>query len=280
MDGKPIQISARDNYPLAATVYLPSGGSNKLVLINSATAVPRGFYEAFAKYVTDAGFTALTYDYRGIAESKPNSLRGFKVTMRDWAAKDMAAVVDYVCEKFEPHRLFMIGHSVGGQVAGLLDNSDKITAMTTYSAQSGYWGFQGGEQKWVVAVHVYFTLPLLARLLGYMPWSWFSSAEDLPKGVALEWSRWCRDSKYLLGDDSLPLERYRNFTAPVMAYSFSDDKWGTPRSVDAMMSAYPNLQRRHFEPEELGLKSIGHFGFFRRGSERLWQDTIDWFNSV
>ena len=60
-------------------------------------------------------------------------------------------------------------------------------------------------------------------------WSWFSSAEDLPKGVALQWSRWCRDRQYLLGDNALPLHRYDTFTAPVLAYSFSDDKWGTRR---------------------------------------------------
>ena len=152
--------------------------------------------------------------------------------------------------------------------------------MLTVSAQSGHWRLQRGEQKWFAGFHVWVTLPLSAKLLGYMPWSWFSSAEDLPKGVALQWSRWCRDRQYLLGDNALPLHRYDTFTAPVLAYSFSDDKWGTRRAVDEMMSAYPRVERRHVDPAPYDLKSIGHFGYFRPGAELLWAEGFEWLDSL
>jgi len=64
----------------------------------------------------------------------------------------------------------------------------------------------------------------------------------------------------------------------VLAYSFGDDKWGTSRSVDAMMRAYPKVERRHVEPSDLGLARIGHVGYFRTGSEPLWRDTIAWLD--
>ena len=70
----------------------------------------------------------------------------------------------------------------------------------------------------------------------------------------------------------------QRLTAPVLAYSFGDDKWGTPQSVDAMMRAYPNLERRHVEPADVGLASIGHVGYFKPASQPLWQDTIDWLD--
>ncbi len=79
--------------------------------------------------------------------------------------------------------------------------------MVTVSSRAGHWRLQGGAQKAVVAIHTHLSLPLLARVFGYMPWSAFSNAEDLPRGAALEWSRWCRDRGYLLGDDTLPLDR-------------------------------------------------------------------------
>ena len=77
---------------------------------------------------------------------------------------------------------------------------------------------------------------------------------------------------------TLPLERYRQFTAPVLAYSFGDDAWGTARSVAAMMRAYPNVELRHAEPAGFGLDRIGHLGFFRPGSEALWRDAISWID--
>ena len=141
------------------------------------------------------------------------------------------------------------------------------------------YGLQGGGQKLMVALHVYVTLPLLAHLVGYAPWSRLAAGEDLPKGVALQWSRWCRDRRYVLSDASLPLARYQTFTAPVLAYSFDDDKWGTARSVDTMMSAYPAVERRHVVPAGVGLDAIGHMGFFRPEAERLWVDVIEWFDA-
>ena len=273
-------IPARDGFPLAARVYRNAPDVRRAVIVSSATAVPQSFYRHYAAGLADAGYAVVTYDYRGIGGSRPASLSGFGARMRDWALLDMAAVVDWTQTRFAPERTFMIGHSVGGQVAGLLDNTRHIDAMITLSAQSGHWRLQGGLQKPAVALHVYVSLPLLSHLLGYMPWSWVGSAEDLPKHVALEWSGWCRKRNYLLDDDTLPLDRYQRFDAPVLAYSFDDDNWGTARAVDAMMSAYPNLERRHAVPTDYGLEAIGHFGYFRPQAKALWSEGLAWLEAL
>lgn len=275
-----VRIPSRDLLPLAATIYAKAPAPPRVVIISSATAVPQRFYRYYAHALAEAGYVAITYDYRGIGGSRPESMRGFQAKTRDWGLLDMAGVVAWVRENFEPERTFMVGHSVGGQIAGLLDNSALIDGMITLSAQSGYWRLQGGEQKLAVAFHVHVTFPLISTIFGYMPWSWFSSAEDLPKGVALEWSRWCRDPLYLLGDETLPLDRYAEFSAPVLAYSINDDKWGTQQAVDAMMSAYPNVERRHIEPAQNGLESLGHLGYFRQTARHLWADGIAWMDAL
>ena len=271
-------ILARDGYPLAATLHRGDSTPPRVVVINPAIAVPGKFYRHFAAGLAEAGYTALTWDYRGIGASRPEKLRGFEATARDWIFSDMVGVVDWVVAEFRPERIFFVGHSLGGQVAGLLENASLIDGMVTMSAQSGHWRLQGGEQKIVVLFHTWVSLPLLSRLFGYMPWGLLGSGEDLPKGAALEWAGWCRNRRYILGDETLPLDRYRDFNSPVLAYSFGDDKWGTPRSVDAMMRAYPKVERRHLEPSDFGLARIGHVGYFRPGSEPLWRETIAWLD--
>ena len=274
------KIPVRDRYALAGTVFQPLDvPARRAVIINNATAIPRRFYRHFAGALARAGYLVVSYDYRGTGDSRPKRLRGFRARMRDWGLLDMAGVVDWAHSELKPDRLFMVGHSVGGQVAGLLDNAEKIDAMITMSAQSGHWRLQGGEQKYLVFLHAYLTLPVFSHMFGYMPWNRLLGGEDLPKHAALEWARWCRDPEYLLGDDSLPLHRYEHFTAPILAYSFGDDKWGTPEAVDAMMQAYPNVERRHVEPSEVGLASIGHVGYFKQAAQPLWQDAIDWLDS-
>ena len=275
-------IPARDGYPLAAEIVraTDSEGNSRIVVMNAAMGVPRQFYRKFALALAEKGMTTVLWDYRGIGGSKPATLRGFAATVVDWVLNDMAAVVDWAHREFEPERLFLIGHSLGGQLAGLLDNSRTVDGMVTLSSQSGYWGLQGGMQKLAVLFHAYVSLPVLSRLWGYAPWSRLGLGEDLPKPAALQWAEWLRKREYLLGDDSLPLERYDSFTAPVLAYSFADDKWGTARSVDVMMKAYPNVERRHVTPSDYGLVSIGHVGFFRSGSEPLWDEVIDWLSTL
>ena len=264
---------------LAASVFEHSG-ADTVALVNAATGVPRQFYKHFAAYLCEHGWTTVTYDYRGIGGSAPPDLRGFDARMRDWALFDMQAVLEWLSTETRPRRIFSVGHSFGGQGIGLIETPQRITAMVGVSAQSGYWGVQGGAEKYRARFAVTVLIPVLTRLFGYFPWSRFAPGEDLPAGVALEWARWCRHRDYLLGDQALPLERYDAFGAPVLAYSIEDDDWGTPRAVDDMMRAYANVTRRHLVPADYGIDKLGHMGFFRQGSEAIWDETIAWLDAV
>jgi predicted alpha/beta hydrolase len=55
-----------------------------VVIMNSASDVPQGFYRQFATALAEAGYTVITYDYRGIAGSRPSSLHGFATRTSDW----------------------------------------------------------------------------------------------------------------------------------------------------------------------------------------------------
>ena len=99
------------------------------MLINSATAVPRKIYRGFAGYLARRGCAVLTYDYRGIGDSRqkalvgynqPKSLVGFKASMSDWAALDVTAAVAWMRERYKHLPLTYVGHSFGGQALGLL----------------------------------------------------------------------------------------------------------------------------------------------------------------
>ncbi len=277
-----LSIKALDGYDLSATLFEDKLVSNndKVLMISSATAVPQRYYKPLAKFFAENGYTVLTYDYRGISGSKKGSLKGFTAKVEDWVLQDMAGMVEWVCENLNPNKFYHLGHSYGGQTAGLLPNGKAIDAMVTIASQSGYWKLQGGFQKIAVCFHAYFSLPVLSNLFGYAPWSKFSSAEDLPKNIAIKWAKWCRSPNYLLDDPTLPLERFSSFKAPVLAYSFSDDDWGTTKAVDAMMKAYPNLQRRHISPSEAGMEKIGHFGFFRPKAITVWNEALNWFGNL
>ena len=63
-----------------------SDARRPVVLINAATSVRAAYYHRFAAYLRGQGMDVLTYDYRGIGESRPRTLRGFHAGWYDWAA--------------------------------------------------------------------------------------------------------------------------------------------------------------------------------------------------
>ena len=131
-----ITFPATDGYPLAGTLFLPRGTKRHAVLINSATAVPRKIYRGFASYLAHRGCAVLTYDYRGIGDSRqpamvgynqPKSLVGFRASMSDWAAQDVTAAVRWMRERYTTLTLAYVGHSFGGQALGLIENNSDIS---------------------------------------------------------------------------------------------------------------------------------------------------------
>lgn len=277
-NGSPATFKARDGYELGGTLYL-AGSDAPFMILNGATAVPQSFYARFASHMQSKGISVLTFDYRGVGASAPASLKGFNARVSDWGLKDMQAAVEYVEAAYDPDTIYIVGHSAGGQQVGMIESPERIAAMATVSSQSGYWRLQGGWEKPKVWFFVAILIPVLTRLFGYLPWRFFGG-EDLPYHVALDWAAWCRSPGYLRDDQRLPLDRFDAFKAPILAYSIDDDGWGTRRAVQAMMSAYPNVDFRHVVPSEYGLPKLGHMGFFRRGSEALWDETLGWLKQT
>ncbi len=83
------RVPAVDGYDLAATVFQPEEGARDWVIVSGAFAVAARFYARYATALAEAGFGAVTYDYRGIGASRPASLRGFPATITDWAVLDV-----------------------------------------------------------------------------------------------------------------------------------------------------------------------------------------------
>lgn len=275
-----LKIPTRDSFQLAGTIY-ESGFNHKVVIINTGTGILRRYYDAFARFLCNNKFTVITYDYRGIGESKPQSLRGFVATMRDWGQKDIASVIEWSRQKFKPTKIFMVGHSAGGQLIGFAANNHLIDAMVLVAAQSGYWGHWPLPQRFGYAGLWYF-MPVLANIWGYLPSKYLGLGEDLPRGVACEWAKWCRHPEYLFGyQHDFDVSYYAKLSSPILAYSFADDAYAPKPAVDALLQSYSQarIMHRHVLAAAVNVNAIGHFGFFRKTvRDTLWRETVEWLH--
>ena len=269
------KVLMEDDFPLSVTSF-PAGSTH--LLISSALATAQAFYHPTARYFQERGYSVHTFDYRGIGGSRSGSLKGFTATMADWALRDQQGVMKWIHREHSPQRFFMLGHSLGGKLAGLTSGV-KVDAMVAVCTLSGYWRLQPDWEPYKVLFHTAVTFPVTCALLGYMPWSRFAKGCDLPRAAALQWAGWCRRPDYLFSDPTLPHHRYREFAAPVLACSVADDPWSTPRAVKALMSRYPKVEYRSLVPQDFGLTKLGHFGVFRSDSREIWHSFVDWFEA-
>jgi predicted alpha/beta hydrolase len=272
-------IPARDGYPLAATVFTPQRAPRRTVLINAATAVPRKIYRGFAGYLAERGFAALVYDYRGVAGSRPPSLRGFPARMRDWAALDAAAAIDHLRRVWPAADLTVVGHSFGGQAVGLVPNNGEISRALLVAAQAGYWRLFHAPEKYRVYLMMRVVGSPIAWALGYVPGR-LGIGEDVPRDVFLEWTRWIVRKRYFFDDPTLTaLENFPRYRGKLRAICLTDDPWATSPAVDLLCTGFTGTtpERIDIAPRDVGAARIGHFGFFRpEHRDTLWRDAAEW----
>lgn len=278
-----LTIPARDGYPLSALLLQPAADPRGAIVLNSGTGIPKEFYRRFGAYAAERGYAVLLYDYRGIGGSRPADLRGFAATMHGWGEQDMSGALAWLQARFVGLPLFAVGHSVGGQLLGLLPNHRLLSGAAMVTVSTGYWA---GMPRWygLFTLFVWYgLLPASAALLGYLPAKRFRLGEDLPIGVAREWRDWCLRRRYLADFLGKTIERhyYDEFRTPLLWLSFSDDPIATPRNLPVLQGLYSAapIDDRRISPAEVGLPTIGHLGFFRSTSrERLWPLPIDFFD--
>lgn len=272
-----IRFAARDGYSLAGTLFRPRQGNGRAVLIHAATGVRRGFYAKFAARLAEAGFTALSFDYRGIGDSHPGSLRNFPARMRDWAQLDAAGALDFLAAQAPEAKLLCVGHSFGGNGLGVVPGIERYHAALFVGTQSGYWRHWPGAGKPAMWLLTHLMLPSVSGALGYFPMKLLGQGEDLPGGVASEWAGWCRHPRYAAG--VVGSEGYARLTAPIRSYWVSDDRYAPRPAAEALFDLYPNAAEKELVEVDAAAHGggIGHFGFFRdRFRDSLWRDAAGW----
>jgi len=270
-----------DNYKLAYTKFTASDTASKVMLIGSATGVKQEFYSNYASFMAQSGVTVYTFDYRGIGKSRDVSkpFKQLNAYMHEWGEKDIKHMIQLVKDENPDKMFYYLGHSVGGQLLGIADNNHLINKVILYGAQSGFWkywkanGLKSGiwmYSNW----HILF--PVFITLFGYFPAKRLGLFEDLPKGVATEWSSWGRHKDYLQSSGRASLQYFKQIKTPILAVSVEDDDFAPHEAVNWITDMYENgiVNKIHLVPTDYNLKKLGHFGFFRSKYKEVFWGTL------
>lgn len=262
---------------LALRVYEPAGAALASVVIGGAMGVRQSFYEAFARWMAQQGFRVTTFDYRGHGDSLHGAMRDVNADLFDWA-QDYEAVISAAKAALPMQPLYLLGHSLGAQLPGLLRKPGQVDGLLSVAAGSGYWRDNAPKLRRVVPYFWWVLVPLATRLCGYFPGRALKKVGDLPAGVILQWRRWCLHPAYSVGAEGPDVaRRYGAVRFPVLALSMADDELMTLRGTHNLVNLYANTERRveSISPAEFKVRRIGHFGFFRdQFRQSLWPRAV------
>jgi alpha-beta hydrolase superfamily lysophospholipase len=137
----PLSVQTDDGHVLRGFVWRhrTAADGRPVVIINPATSVRCRYYARFASFLHRHGFDVVTYDYRGIGESRPSSLRGFHAGWIDWGRHDFEAVLRHTAAEFPGQPVQVVAHSVGGVLIGLAPSNHLVSRVFSMGAQFAYW---------------------------------------------------------------------------------------------------------------------------------------------
>lgn len=280
--GVHVMVPARDDFPLAGTLFQADcSTSRRAVLIAPAMGVRRGFYARFAPFLAAAGFTALTFDYRGTGGSAGPQSRRADIALHDWGELDLSGAIDWLGRDAGADWIGVVAHSVSSQVLGLADNNTRIGGLVLVTPQSGYWRLFG-RASLLIGASWYVGVPLVTSLCGRLPGR-ILGGMDVPKGVAREWACWGRQPDYILAYRPDTRAGFARMTAPLLAYSVTRDVFAPPAAVQTIISWYGSRHReeRILSPAAYGGGPIGHFDFFKdRFAATAWREAREWLTAA
>jgi len=238
-------IESRDGTSIAARVFEPDSPDRGSVVIGGAMGVRQDYYAPFAQWLASQGWRVLTFDYRGCGDSGPSgkALKGYRADLFDWT-RDYEAVIDHAHAALPQRPLFLLGHSLGAQLPGLLANQHKVSGLLSIAAGSGYWRENAPRLKRVVPYFWFVLVPLATRLFGYFPGRRLRKVGDLPTGVVMQWRKWCLSPRYSVSAEGETARlSYARATFPVHALSITDDELMTLRGTHSLIDLYENAPR-------------------------------------
>ena len=234
--------------------------SNIYIVVNPGAGVTQEKYNDFANYLSSNGLNVLTYDYTDVGIEK----KGLKSSTADiiyWAQHDFEEAINFIYNIDTEAKLFILGHSLGGQIIGLSKEALKADGIILVATQTGHHRFWNFPYNIINYFFWYTIVPILIRIYGYLPFKTLMNLENMPKKAALQWASWCRSRKYLF--DKVPAQQqfFKKIKVPLISISFGNDIFASKKAVNWFTNQFKNvpLLRFHYSSENVKYKHSALF---------------------
>lgn len=271
------QLSTPDSHEFVLTKPNQQiADGSPIILMLPAMGVSARFYKDLAEAFSRHHISFATIDHRGNGESNLRPSRKVNFGYREIVTIDYPTAINYLKNEFPDNPLYLMGHSLGGQLALLKAGleSDQISGIILVASGSVYYkGFAGLARYGVLAGTQFANL--LGMLLGVFPGHKLGFAKREARGLIKDWAYQARTGNYRLGKTQIDIEDHlKKLAIPILAVSVANDGFAPVSAVDHLCSKVPSstITRYHYAPPEL---KVDHFKW-AKNCQRLVEEISSW----
>lgn len=233
-----LAVTAADGHRFEAKLFLSSRADAPLLVFYSAMGTPSKVYRAFASAMAEHGVNVCTPDWRGIASSSLRASRKIDFGYRQLIEEDAPALIDALSIRFPGAKLWLGGHSLGGQLGALIaaTNPDRIYGLLPIASGSVYLPcFPKKSQRQIRFIGA--LIKTAIPLIGYFPGSRVGFAGREARGVMRDWYRVAGSGRYEPSNTKVDYEQLLGaLNVPVLGLNFASDAFATAAAANYLLS--------------------------------------------
>jgi predicted alpha/beta hydrolase len=246
---------------LGLHVY-PDSPDAPVVVLWPAMGVPARYYRPFARQLTDRGLSVVVVDLRGTGSSQPAPSRRSAYGYAELTS-DVAAVLAALKPRTDGRRVFLLGHSLGGQICTLhlaLTGDQSVDGLILVAVGLPWYRLYPGRRRWGVLGFTQ-TIAGLSAVLRVWPGWRFGGRQS--RGVMRDWGYTARHGRFPRLDGTDVEAALGQVRTPVLAVSVADDQFTPASLLDHLCTRLGGpVQRVHITAADAGA-AIDHFSWVR-----------------
>lgn len=280
-----INLSLPDGSRNAIQVFAAVDTKAPVVVIFPALGVKAGYYRKFAEQLSAAGLQVVTTDHRGHGHSSLLPSRKVNFGYREQVEIEYPAILEAVQNRFPSNYIFIMGHSLGGQMGSMFvsRHSTTIRGLILNASCSVYYKGWKGLQGAGVLLAVLLARPI-ASVMGYFPGDKLKFGGKEARRLIGDWSYTGRTGKFRAKGSDFDYETaMQQSKVPVLAFSYAGDDSAPYASVKNLYGKFhpdaPVTHHHLVHPEAGKGRQYNHYSWVKQPEVSIGY-IVEWIRRI
>lgn len=259
------RVTAADGATADLCLIDPVTQVRDVVLWLPALGVAARNYLPFAQVLAEQGIAVALHEWRGMGSSDRRARRASNWGYRELLALDIPASVSELRSAWPDARIWLGGHSLGGQLAALYASlhSGDHAGLLLIASGSPYW--RRFPRPWLIGLFAA-CVPAIAAVCGYFPGRRLRFAGNEARSVMTDWARSARSGRYAVDGMDVNLDAALHALAlPIVALRLQNDWLAPLPSLQWLLGKMPKAPRwiELIGPNDLNDVPADHFAWMK-----------------